>query len=195
MPWVAQKPAKCHGFYVPGRVYNELAEVALDQYGFVTTADAREIGVDPQRLVEMAARGTAERIFHGIYRLRVVGEGGLDQLMLATLWPRGLGVLSHETALDLHDLCDVNPAKVHVSVPMSYRVTREVPRVYAIHRRRLGPGEVTRHEAIPIVTPARAILDGIEARLRAGLIDQAIEAGQSRGLLTADDLKLIADAR
>lgn len=180
---------------MPGRVYNELAEVALDQYGFVTTADARAIGVDPQRLVEMAARGTAERVFNGIYRLPVVGESGLDQLMLATLWPRGLGVLSHETALDLHDLCDVNPAKVHVSVPMSYRVTREVPAVFVIHRRRLDPTDVTRHEAIPIVTPARAILDGIEVNLRDGLIDQAIEVGQGRGLLAADDLKQIADAR
>lgn len=115
--------------------------------------------------------------------------------MLATLWPRGLGVLSHETALDLHDLCDVNPAKVHVSVPMSYRVTREVPAVFVIHRRRLGPGEVTRHEAIPTVTPARAILDGIEVNLRSGLIDQAIEVARSRGLLTADDLERIAAAR
>jgi predicted transcriptional regulator of viral defense system len=187
--------AKCHDLCVPGRVYNELAEVALDQYGFVTTADAREIGVDPQRLVEMAARGTAERVFNGIYRLPVVGAGALDQLMLATLWPRGLGVLSHETALDLHDLCDVNPAKVHVSVPMSYRVTREVPPVYEIHRRRLDPAVVTRHEAIPIVTPARAILDGIEVHLRAGLIDQAIETGEGRGLLAADDLQRIAAAR
>ncbi len=191
----AQKPAKCHDFCVPGRVYNELAEVALDQYGFVTTADARAIGVDPQRLVEMAARGTAERVFNGIYRLPVVGAGALDQLMLATLWPRGLGVLSHETALDLHDLCDVNPAKVHVSVPMAYRLTREVPRVYEIHRRRLDPADVMRHEAIPIVIPARAILDGIEVNLRAGLVDQAIEVARSRGLLTADDLERIAAAR
>ncbi len=192
---IAQKLAKCHDFYVPGRVYNELAEVALDQYGFVTTADARAVGVDPQRLVEMAARGTAERVFNGIYRLPVVGESGLDQLMLATLWPRGLGVLSHETALDLHDLCDVNPAKVHVTVPMSYRVTREVPAVFVIHRRRLDPADITRHEAIPIVTPSRAILDGIEVNLREGLIDQAIEVGQGRGVLAADDLKQIADAR
>jgi predicted transcriptional regulator of viral defense system len=26
-------------------------------------------------------------------------------------------VISHDTALDLWDLCDVNPAKVHVTVP------------------------------------------------------------------------------
>ncbi|MCK9249734.1 MAG: type IV toxin-antitoxin system AbiEi family antitoxin domain-containing protein [Solirubrobacteraceae bacterium] len=180
---------------MPGRVYSELAEIALDQYGYVTTVDAREIGVNPQRLVEMAARGTAERVFHGIYRLPVVGEGGLDQLMLATLWPRGLGVLSHETALDVHDLCDVNPAKVHVSVPMSYRLTREVPSVYQMHRRRLDPEEVTRHEGIPIVTAPRAILDGIEAHLRPGLIDQAVGAARRRGLLDAVDLERIATAR
>jgi hypothetical protein len=32
--------------------------------------------------------------------------------MEATLWPRGLGVISNDSALDLSDLCDVNPANV-----------------------------------------------------------------------------------
>lgn len=45
------------------------------------------------------------------------------------------------------------------------------------------------------MTPARAILDGIEMNLRVGLIDQAIEDARSRGLLTADDLERIVAAR
>lgn len=176
---------------VPGKVYNQLVEIALDQYGFVTPADAREIDVDPHRLIEMARRGVIERVDHGLYRVPVVARTGLDQLMQATLWPRKLGVLSNETALDLHDLCDVNPAKVHITVPTAYRITRRIPDAYAIHHRDLADGEVTRHEGIPVVTPARAILDGIETHLRAGLIEQAIETAQARGLLRPIDLKRI----
>jgi hypothetical protein len=32
----------------------------------------------------------------------------------------GAWVLSHETALDLYELCDVNPAGIDVTVPRSY---------------------------------------------------------------------------
>lgn len=176
---------------VPGKVYNALVEVAVDQYGFVTSADARDLGVDPHRLVEMGRRGVIERVDHGLYRFPVVARTGLDQLMQATLWPRGQGVLSHETALDVHDLCDVNPAKIHITVPAAQRITRQVPEAYAIHQRDLAEDEVTRHEGIPVVTPARAILDGIEARVRAGLIEQAVETARRRGLLRPADLELL----
>ena len=180
---------------MPGKVYNALVDVALDQYGFLTPGDARDAGVDPHRLVEMSRRGTLERVDHGLYRLPVVAHTALDHLMQATLWPRGQGVLCHDTALDVHDLCDVNPAKIHITVPASYRLNRELPAAYVLHRRDLAADEVTRHEGIPIVTPARAILDGIDAGLRAGLVEQAIDTARQRGLLATDDVDRIERAR
>ncbi len=174
---------------MPGRIYKALAEIALDQYGYVTTWDAEENGVDPHRLVEMARRGAAQRVAHGIYRMPVVAPTGLEQLMEATLWPRGRGVLSHETALDLHELCDVNPAKIHITIPTAYRLNRGVPPRYAIHRRNLDTAEVTRHEGIAVVTPLRAILDGIETHLRGDLLRQAVDTARRRGLIRRDDLE------
>jgi predicted transcriptional regulator of viral defense system len=44
--------------------------------------------------------------------------------MLAALWPAGRGVLSHDTALELHELCDVNPEKIHLTVPADYQPRR-----------------------------------------------------------------------
>lgn len=44
--------------------------------------------------------------------------------MLATSWASGRGVLSHDTALDLHELCDINPAKVHLTLPPDYSPRR-----------------------------------------------------------------------
>lgn len=186
-----KRVAKCHLSYMPGHVYNTLAEIALDQHGYVTARDAERHGIDPHRLVEMARRGTAERVAHGVYRMPVVAPTGLEQLMEATLWPRGEGVLSHETALDLHQLCDVNPAKIHLTVPRAHRVTREVPALYALHRRDLADREKSHHEGIPVVTPARAILDGIETDLRPDLLDQALANARRRGLIRGDDIALI----
>jgi hypothetical protein len=44
--------------------------------------------------------------------------------------------------------------------------------------------DITRHEGIPVVMPRRAIVDGIEARIRHGLIEQAIETARRRGSIT-----------
>ncbi len=171
---------------MPGKDYNALMDVAADQYGYVTTEDAAAVGVAADRLRKMAARHTLDRIAYGLYRVPAVAAAGLDQYMEATLWPRGGGVLSHDTALDLHELCDVNPAKIHVTVRRDLRITRAIPAVYRLYYRDLDQREVTRHEGIPIVTPARAIADGIETHLGAHLIKQAIETARRRGAITKD---------
>jgi predicted transcriptional regulator of viral defense system len=180
---------------MPGRAYEALYEVALEQYGYITANNARELGFGPSHLVDLARRGDLDRIAHGLYRFRVVPVTMRDQLMEAVLWPRGLGVISHATALDLWELCDVNPAKVHVTIPKRERIRRQPPPAYAVHVRDIDPEDVTRTEGIPVVTVRRAILDGIEARLGGHLIDQAIESGTRQGLLDPSDLTEITAAR
>ena len=174
---------------LPGKNYNLLFERAADQYGFVTAKDARELDIHEKRLAEMRARGVLERRARGLYRFPAIPPTGYEQLMEATLWPRrARGILSHATALDVHDLCDVNPAKIDITVPAGYRVNRDVPAVYAIHHRDLEPTEVTLYEGIPIVTPLRAIKDGIEVDLGPHLLEQAIETARRRGRIRKRDL-------
>lgn len=180
---------------MPGRAYKALYEVALEQYGYVTTNDARDLGFGPTHLVDLARRGDVDRIAQGLYRFRAVPVTMRDQLMEAALWPRGLGVISHATALDLWELCDVNPAKVHVTVPKRERVRRQAPPAYAVHVRDLDPRDVTQTQGIAVVAVRRAILDGIDAGLGGHLIDQAIETAEQQGMLTAETLDELAAAR
>jgi predicted transcriptional regulator of viral defense system len=168
---------------VPGAAFNQLADLAADQYGFVSQQDARELGIKPMTLVRMSEQGTLERRGHGLYRLRYLPVSRLDSYMEATLWPRGVrGVLSHETALDLYELSDVNPSKIHFTVPRAHRIRREIPAVYRVHHEDLADEDVTFYEGIPIVTPAHAIRHS--AYLGAALIGQAIDHGVSNGRLT-----------
>jgi predicted transcriptional regulator of viral defense system len=173
----------------------ELLDVATGQYGYVTAEDARGCDVDPVQLRLMSHRGLLERLAHGVYRFPVVPTTALDQYMEAVLWPRIPTVLSHGTALDLHALCDVNPARIHLTVPAGYRLRRTVPAAYELHRRDLDPADITRHEGIPIVTVYRAILDEIEANLGGHLIDQAIKTARRRGLVTPTELDALSRAR
>jgi predicted transcriptional regulator of viral defense system len=169
--------------------------VAVEQHGFVTTEDGRSVGVSPAALRAMAHRGDAERVAHGVYRLSLLPHSSWDELMRATLWPRGLGVISHDSALDLWDVCDVSPARIHVTVPASARVRRQIPAGYTVHVRGLGVQDVTRIEGVPVVTLKRAILDGVDRHLDGRLIDQALDAGRATGQLSERDLDEIMSLR
>jgi predicted transcriptional regulator of viral defense system len=172
--------------FTPGRNFKALHEVAEDNYGFLTVDDARQVGIRPQRLAEMARRGSLRREGLGLYRLDPFPAHELDSYRRATLWPYGVeGVLSHETALDLYELSDVNPAKIHITLPRRYRLRRrQAPPAYRFHHEDLDERDVTRHESLPIVTPAKAIRQCHEAHLRRDLLRQALEDAQRRGLLS-----------
>lgn len=168
---------------MPGKIYNRLAEIAADNYGYVTTGQAEEIEINPDRLLELARRGQMERRGTALYRLPLIPPTPLDPYREATLWPRGTeATISHETALDLYGLSDVNPAKIHISVPRAHRPRRKVPAQYRLHREDLRDDEVTAYEGIPIVTPAKAIRQ--TRRLGPALLRQAIEEGRRRGLVS-----------
>lgn len=103
--------------------------------------------------------------------------------MAAALWHHGAGVISHETALDLYDVSDVNPAKVHITIPRTPRLTRVPPPAYEVHREALDPRDVTRLEGVPIVTLEKAIRQSAAAKLRPDLLQQAIDNGRRTGKL------------
>jgi predicted transcriptional regulator of viral defense system len=171
---------------MPGRVYNTLHELAVDQHGYVTTRDARELGVVPQRLHLRADRGVLHRVARGLFRFPDVPAGALDQYAEATLWPLECrGVLSHAAALDLHALCDVNPSRIDITVPRGFRTTREPPAVLRLHREDLPDNAITWHEGLPIVTVYRAIEGSIEQGLGWNLIEQAVDTARRTGRLTA----------
>jgi predicted transcriptional regulator of viral defense system len=169
---------------MPTSAYRALYDIAEDQMGYITTAQAGAAGVSPMALVMMTKRRTLERVSRGVYRLIAFPTQPLAQYMQATLWPHGRrGVLSHETALSLHELSDVDPAKVHITVPAYFRVQRAIPGYLVVHRGELPPGEVTRLEGMPITTPARTIRDCIQAHLGPALITQAIDEARRAGML------------
>jgi predicted transcriptional regulator of viral defense system len=180
---------------VPGRIYIELLDLAQDQHGYLRTEDVREAGFDPKRLVDYERRGVAERVAYGVYRMNAIPPDELEEYMRAALWPMGTGVLSHETALDLYELCDINPARIDVTVPRRYRTHRPVPVLYRLHPRDLASEQTGRLRGLPIVTPLRAILDGIESDVRGELVEQAIQTAEQQSLITPDGAACAWDAR
>jgi len=178
---------------MPGVAYETLYGIAEDQHGYLTTAQANENGVSKQALHQMLRRGDLERVSWGVYRFVHFPRSPNDPYMEATLWPLSVrGVVSHESALALYGLSDVNPPKVHLSVPRAFRVQRQVPKVLLVHRADLADTEISNHDGIPITTPERAIRDCHATHLGPALVRQAIEDGRRTGLLRRAQAEALA---
>lgn len=181
-----------------GPAQRQLYGIALGQHGIVTAQDARTLGIDGAVLRMLHRRGSLERLSRGVYRFPEMPAGPLDQYAAATFWPQGVrGVLSHLTALERHELCDINPAKVDLTLPRAYDLNprRVVPGYLRLHFEDLLEGDLATLEGLPIVTPVRAIVDAALGGVRDDLVRQALSTLKGRGLLKRADANRIARAR
>lgn len=163
------------------RTVDRLMEVAADHGGYVTPELASLTGVSDARLRVLAREGALERHGHGLFRLPTFPVGPLDELHRAVLWPAGRGVVSHESAAALHELCDVNPRRVHLTVP--YRPRRKGGQRYRVRVAELAPGEVDDVDGVPVTTVARTIRDLIADGTDPALVRQAIRTAARRATL------------
>jgi predicted transcriptional regulator of viral defense system len=175
---------------MPGREYDKVLNAAADQHGYITTAQARTLGIQGDTMRKMAARDALERVSWGVYRVPAFPSSPFAQYMEACLWPAGvMGAISHESALAIRELSDVNPSKVHLTVPKNFRVRREIPRHLVVHNADLADEELASVEGVPTTTVRRAIEDCHRKHLGPALLRQAIEEGQRQGYLRADDVR------
>ena len=163
----------------------QLWDIALDQYGYVTTKNARDLEIHHGELARLARRGKLVRVAHGVYRFGEFPTTGRDEYMLAVLWTGNPdAALSHETALAVHDLCDVNPNVIHLSVPQDARIKRQGGEGYVIHPEALRGDQIGWWEGIRTVTEKTAIEQGIATGVPVHLLEQAIRAARARGRIS-----------
>ena len=162
---------------------DKLRDVALDQHGYVTTAQAEEAGVSRPMLSYLVGSSRVERPVRGIYRVPQVPPTEHDAAHLAILWAGEGAVLSHDTALAAWDVCDVNPDRIHVAVPRSRRISKAGVGGVVLHRADVEPRRVRWWEQMPVVDLPTAIGQCVDRGLPSHLVEQAIENGERRGLL------------
>lgn len=167
-----------------------LRELAETQNGLVTRRQALDdLGVAAGAVDNLVARGRLEKVAHGIYRyphLPGVEEEQFQVALLRTGDPEA--ALSHETALALHEISDVNPARYHVTVPVARRIRRADNDRYVVHVQPLAPPQVTWWHLMRIVTATTAIEQCITYGTPTYLLRQAIERGARTGAVRHDDV-------
>ena len=166
-----------------------LYEMAEGQQGFFTTKQAKAAGFAENTHPYHVQAGNWIREHRGIYRLASFPQGERPDLMLWSLWSRNRaeaaqGVYSHQTALSLHDLSDVMPAKLHMTVPRSFRRNSEVPRVLVLHFADLPQSDIEVVHGVRTTRPMRTILDVLAGgKVPLAALQQALREGLRRGLI------------
>ncbi len=177
-----------------------LGEIAADQWGLVTAAQAVEAGVEKMTLSRLTSAGMLTRIGHGVYGITAAGLPSHAEIRAAWLrldpgraaWQRRVGhpdsgVISHTSACLLHDIGDIPANRVEITVPRR-RSTRE-PDV-GLLRGDLEPTDVTVINGLPVTTAERTIADLLARHTDGGHIGGVIADAQRSGLL---DIPTLAD--
>jgi predicted transcriptional regulator of viral defense system len=173
---------------MPHTRMDELFQMAEANDGLFTSKQARNKGIQDSVLVRLAQRGRLVRAARGVYRIAHYPPDRFAQYREAILWAHAShgperAALSHETALLVFGLSDVNPAKVHLTVPKRARLRRKKPSWVVIHRTDLAPHDLTEHEGVPVTTVERTITDVLTSTHRIDVARQAIADARREGFL------------
>lgn len=174
----------------PNELQKDLYRIAEAQGGYFTTKQAASLGYGSNKRAYHVHAGNWLREHRGIYRLALFPEPERADLILWWLWSRDrsdepTGVYSHLTALSLHELTDVNPSRLDITVPPSFRRGVPVPKVLRLHYGQVPEAERENLFGVPVTNVMRTILDVWEdGSLPKATLRKAFQQGRSTGKIT-----------
>lgn len=175
--------------------WDQLFEVAAAQDGLFTTQQAAEVGYSPQLLAHHLGAGRMLRVRRGVYRLVHFPARDHEDLTVVWLWSEQAGVFSHQTALALHDLSDVLPSQVHLTLPEAWQKRRlRVPNGVILHYGEVAEGEGSWFGPVPVTAPLRTLEDCAADQLPPELLRGATLDALHRGLVSPDELAAVEAA-
>jgi predicted transcriptional regulator of viral defense system len=167
---------------------DRLWRVATRQRGYFTAAQALDEGYSYQAQRFHAQRGNWIRIDRGIYRFREfldLDTDDTDSLVRWSLWSKDRGVVSHLTALAVHDLGVANLQTVDLTVPPGFR---QADPAVVLHHAVLDEEDIVQREGFKVTTPLRAIAESAAISADQDVIDSAVSDLLMRGEATRRQL-------
>ena len=96
-------------------------ETAIDDYGLITTARAKELGVSAVELPRWVKIGWLQKRGHGVYRLTKRIPTDFDHYAEAVAFAGRGSVIYGESVLAMMNLAFVNPMKINVATKIRLR--------------------------------------------------------------------------
>jgi predicted transcriptional regulator of viral defense system len=163
-----------------------LRATAQEQGGYFTAKQAKASGYDYAHLEYHVSTGAFERVGHGLYRLTSIPPGGDEDLIRLSLWSRNRedepqAVISHDSAMILHDLTELLPDRIHLTVPPGFR--KDPPEGCTIHKAVLLAADVEEWTGFRVTTPLRTLLDVSAGTTSEEQLEKAVREALGRGLV------------
>lgn len=172
---------------------DKLFQIADSQQGYFTSEQAETCGYSRPNFHLRLTSGEWTRELRGIYKLSRYPITDRPELVLWTLWSRSKegvpqGIWSHETALDIHELSDVMPKKMHLSVPKKFRKRVAIPKILQLHYADISEPDIEDHQGYRVTTPLRTIQDIIlEGKIAKEQVTKAIREAMQKGLISKQE--------
>lgn len=155
--------------------------LAFGQAGYFTAAQALTVGYTYQAQKHHADTGNWVRVDRGLFRLPEWPPGAGDTYVRWCLWSGQRAVISHESALRVHGLSDVDPPKVHLAVPPGFAARDDL---VVLHHTLLTPDDWDARPGWRVTTPLRTLVDAADGPLSQETIDGAVTDALRLGLTT-----------
>jgi predicted transcriptional regulator of viral defense system len=137
----------------------------------------------------------------GIYRLALFPRPERPDLLMWRLWSRDRsggpqGVYSHRTALSLHDLTDLMPAKIDMTVPRPFRRGTPIPRIPRLRYNDLHQDEIEKIYGVPVTNALRTILDMWQSEeISRDILRAALKEGIRLGKIRSKQIQAASKSR
>lgn len=160
--------------------YQKIYETAADNFGYVTSREAKALGVSDKALNALVRRGKLERRGHGVYRIVPFIPSPVDRYAEALALVGEGAVACGESVLAINGLALVEPAAV--SVRPARRCRRTLPGWVRLVP---GPsaGRPAFYEGIPCQPVADAIRE-VRGRVLPERLAAAVRDAFERGLVS-----------
>lgn len=180
---------------------SKLFAIAESQQGFFTARQAKEAGYKDNTHSYHVRSGNWLKIHRGIYRLANFPQTERPDLIIWALWSSNRkgelqGAYSHQTALSIHNLSDIMPDKLHMTVPPTFRRNSAIPEILILYRKKLAQDRKVLVDGILVTTPYQTLLDIIEeAKISHDLIFQAFQIASKEGIISRSMLMKLLNER
>ena len=170
--------------------YEKIYEQAADNYGYITTREASELGVPKSEMSALVKRNRLVHKGYGVYRLATHYQPTeYDGYAEAVLLSGDGAIVWGESVLAMHDLALVNPPVIEVATYR--RVRRTLPSWIKLVRR--NGGAVDYYQGIPCQPLADAIRACRGAVMNERLADGVRKAEQNGELRLGEAEQLLKE--
>jgi predicted transcriptional regulator of viral defense system len=167
-----------------------LFALAADQAGYFTAAQAKSIGYSYPAQAHHARAGNWIRIDRGIFRLRDWIPGVHDDLARWYLWSKQRAVVSHASALGVHDAGEFESPRIHLTVPPGFRMADDA---VALHFAELADDDIEERPGFRVTTLVRSLVDVAAGPTDEDQLANALRDALAAGTVTRRQLRSRAE--